>query len=310
MASGSLFILIDDIAMILDDVAAQTKVAASKTAGVLGDDLALNAQQVTGVRADRELPVVWAVAKGSLLNKAILVPGALLVSALAPWAIMPALMLGGAYLCFEGVEKILHAVLGRRDRAAHEERKKALSNEAVDMVSFERERIRGAIRTDAVLSLELLVLTMAVVAGAPLLEQFLTLVVISLILTGGVYGFVAALVRLDDMGLHLSTKSNRVLSELGRALLWSAPVMMKSLAIVGTAAMLVVGGSIVLHGVPALHHFSESLISTGGYIGGYGLLLAGGAGVIIDGMTGFATGGLLLGLVAVAKSMFFRFRAA
>lgn len=310
MASGSLLILIDDIALILDDVAAQTKVAASKTAGVLGDDLALNAQQVTGVRADRELPVVWAVAKGSLLNKAILVPGALLVSALAPWAIMPALMLGGAYLCFEGVEKVLHAVLGRRDRAAHEERKKALSNEAIDMVSFERERIRGAIRTDAVLSLELLVLTMAVVAGAPLLEQFLTLVVISLVLTGGVYGFVAALVRLDDVGLHLVTKSNRFLSELGRGLLSSAPVMLKSLAIVGTAAMLVVGGSIVVHGVPALHHFSESLTSTGGYIGGLGLLLAGSAGVIIDGMTGLATGGLLVGLVAATKSILFRRRAA
>lgn len=306
MASGSLLILIDDIAAILDDVAAQTKVAVSKTSGVLGDDLALNAQQVTGVRADRELPVVWAVAKGSLLNKAVLVPGALLVSAIAPWAIMPALMLGGAYLCFEGFEKVLHSVLGHRDQLAHEERKKALSNEAVDMVSFERDRIRGAIRTDAVLSLELLVLTLAVVAGAPLLQQFLTLVAISLLLTGGVYGFVAALVRLDDMGLYLTVKPNRLLVALGLGLLWAAPVLMKALAVIGTVAMMVVGGSIIVHGVPALHHFSESVVSTGGYIGGFGLLLAGSAGVIFDGMTGLATGGVLVGLLAATRALLMR----
>jgi predicted DNA repair protein MutK len=262
MAGSSLLMLIDDIATILDDVAVMTKIAAKKTSGVLGDDLALNAQQVTGVKADRELPVVWAVAKGSLKNKAILVPAALLISAFAPWAIIPLLMLGGAFLCFEGVEKLLHPFLhGHDDIAHHEALVGALANPQVDMVAFEQEKVKGAIRTDFILSAEIIVITLGTVASATFWNQVIVLVGIAIIMTVGVYGLVAGIVRLDDMGLYLSQQHSAAKQKLGAFLLILAPYLMKFLSVVGTAAMFMVGGSILVHGLSPVHHLIEHWIA-------------------------------------------------
>ncbi|WP_164990086.1 DUF808 domain-containing protein, partial [Pseudomonas syringae] len=233
MAAGSLLTLLDDIATLLDDVALATK----KTAGVLGDDLALNAQQVTGVSADRELPVVWAVAKGSLLNKAILVPAALLISAFAPWAILPLLMIGGAFLCFEGFEKIAHKWLHPETGEEHEQRKQASTDASVDMVAFEKERVKGAIRTDFILSAEIIVLALGVVSARPFMDQVGVLVIVAVLITVGVYGLVAGIVKLDDLGLYLKKSAGSASQKIGAGLLWLAPVLMKVLSIVGTAAM-------------------------------------------------------------------------
>jgi hypothetical protein len=255
MAAGSLLALIDDIASVLDDVALLTKAATKKTAGVLGDDLALNAQQVTGVDAARELPVVWAVAKGSLLNKAILVPLALLISAFAPWAVTPLLMVGGAFLCYEGVEKLVHKLRHRGDdAAAHQRHVAALADPAVDLVTLERDKVKGAVRTDFVLSAEIIAITLGIVAGAPFVQQVTVLVGIALAMTVGVYGLVALIVKLDDLGLHLAGSGVAVGAMLGRGILRAAPWLMKALSVAGTAAMFLVGGGILVHGVPALHH--------------------------------------------------------
>ena len=261
MAGSSLLALLDDIATLLDDVSVMTKVAAKKTAGVLGDDLALNAQQVTGVKADRELPVVWAVCKGSLLNKAILVPAALLIAAFAPWAITPLLMLGGAFLCYEGFEKIAHRLLHSRDEDAsdHDQRLEAVANPAVDMKTFERDKIKGAIRTDFILSAEIIAITLGAVAGAPFVQQVLVLSGIALAMTVGVYGLVAGIVKLDDLGLHLSRRANAAARGFGNLLLAAAPKLMKALSVLGTLAMFMVGGSILAHGVPDVHHFVEAI---------------------------------------------------
>jgi len=260
MAGASLFALLDDIASLLDDVSVLTKVAAKKTAGVLGDDLALNAQQVTGVSANRELPVVWAVAKGSLVNKAILVPAALAISAWLPWAITPLMMIGGAFLCYEGVEKLAHRFLHSRDEDEQRkaERAKALADEKVDMVAWEKDKVKGAIRTDFILSAEIIVLSLGVVSSAPFLNQVSALVVIALAMTVFVYGLVAGIVKLDDLGLYLSRKG-AALAAVGRGLLVSAPWLMKFLSVAGTAAMFLVGGGILVHNVPALHHAVQAL---------------------------------------------------
>jgi len=260
MAGASLFALLDDIASLLDDVSVLTKVAAKKTAGVLGDDLALNAQQVTGVSANRELPVVWAVAKGSLVNKAILVPAALAISAWLPWAITPLMMIGGAFLCYEGVEKLAHRFLHSRDEDAQRkaERAKALADEKVDMVAWEKDKVKGAIRTDFILSAEIIVLSLGVVSSAPFLNQVSALVVIALAMTVFVYGLVAGIVKLDDLGLYLSRKG-AALAAVGRGLLVAAPWLMKFLSVAGTAAMFLVGGGILVHNVPALHHAVQAL---------------------------------------------------
>ena len=310
----SLLALLDDIATLLDDVAAMTKVAArqgvaaaddvaamtqlaaKKTAGVLGDDLALNAQQVTGVRADRELPVVWAVAKGSALNKAILVPAALLISAVAPWAITPLLMAGGLFLCFEGAEKLAHAWLHRAhaaaDAAAHREKLAAVADPAVDLVAFEREKIKGAVRTDFILSAEIVVITLGTVAAASLGERVAVLLGISVLMTVGVYGLVAAIVKLDDLGLALARAEGAGAAgrrALGRAVLAFAPRLMKTLSVVGTAAMFMVGGGILLHGWPALHHAVEAAApGLGPWLGAVWPTLAG------------ALAGLVAGVVTVA----------
>jgi len=269
MAGSSLFALIDDIATLLDDVSVMTKVAAKKTAGVLGDDLALNAQQVTGVKADRELPVVWAVAKGSIVNKAILVPAALAISALETWLhgrgynvplVTPLMMIGGAFLCFEGVEKLAHKFLHKEEGGdRHAERVAAMRDENVDMVAFEKDKVRGAIRTDFILSAEIIVISLGTLAGRAFLEQVLTLVAISAIMTVGVYGLVGGIVKLDDAGLALAADQRdtgwaRFKRAFGRGILYSAPYLMKFLSIAGTAAMFLVGGGILVHSIPALHH--------------------------------------------------------
>lgn len=263
MAGSSLLALIDDIASILDDVATMTKVAAKKTAGVLGDDLALNAEQVAGVRADRELPVVWAVAKGSLRNKAILVPAALLISAVAEWAITPLLMLGGLYLCYEGFEKLAHRYMPSHDVHAVSNPEQAGAEETGREFS-EKEKIQGAIRTDFILSAEIIVITLGSVAEAAFWQQVAVLTGIAIIMTVGVYGLVAGIVKLDDFGLYLdrSPGEGRIVALrrwFGRSLLQMAPWLMKTLSVVGTIAMFMVGGSILMHGIPPAHHLIASL---------------------------------------------------
>ncbi|MGB5853859.1 MAG: DUF808 domain-containing protein [Oceanisphaera sp.] len=257
MAGANLLTLIDDIATLLDDISLMTKVAARKTAGVLGDDLALNAQQVSGVRADRELPVVWAVAKGSLRNKIILVPAALVISALAPWAIVLLLMLGGAFLCYEGVEKLVHSFVHKKDA---KELHLADLDASVDRVAFEQDKIKGAIRTDFILSAEIIVITLGTVAAASFGQQLTVLASIALLMTVGVYGLVAGIVKLDDLGLYLSQK-NGVLQKTGQILLAACPYLMKGLSVVGTAAMFLVGGGILVHGLPpieqVIHYWAE-----------------------------------------------------
>jgi uncharacterized protein len=259
MAGSSLFALIDDIATLLDDVAILTKVAAKKTAGVLGDDLALNAQQVSGVLAERELPVVWAVAKGSFVNKVILVPIALLLSLFASWAILPLLMVGGAYLCFEGFEKLAHKFLHSKteDDQHHKELISAVADQTVDLVAFEKDKIKGAIRTDFVLSAEIIVISLGAVATAAFATQAAVVVSIAILMTVGVYGFVALIVKLDDIGEHLIKKNSSSAKIIGKALLISAPKLMKLLSILGTVAMFLVGGEIVTHGIEPVHHALE-----------------------------------------------------
>ena len=298
MAVSSLLALIDDIATVLDDVAVLTKVATQKTAGVLGDDLALNAQQVAGVRADRELPVVWAVAKGSLLNKAILVPAALAISAFVPWAVTPLLMLGGLFLCYEGFEKLAHKFVAspaddQKHRAALTQ---APADPDVDRVALERDKIKGAVRTDFVLSAEIIAITLGAVAQASFLTQVLVLRGMALLMTVGVYGFVAAIVKLDDLGLWLSLRRGAA-AALGRAILRLAPWLMKSLSVVGTAAMFLVGGGILTHGLPSLHHAIQAL---GAGLQGFTL---GAASVIADLLVGLLAGALVLATVVLSRAL-------
>lgn len=286
MPAGSLLALLDDVATVLDDVAVLTKVAARKTSGVLGDDLALNAEQVAGVRAERELPVVWAVFLGSLRNKAILVPGALLVSALAPWLVLPLLMLGGLFLCFEGMEKVWHKLVHRdAEEARRHEMTVALADPRVDLVRFEADKIAGAIRTDFILSAEIIVIALGIVADKPLVVQVPVLVVIALAMGVGVYGVVAAIVRLDDTGQYLTLRyPHGPLHRLGLGLLAAAPALMRLLGILGTAAMFLVGGGIVVHGIPWLHHEIEALTRA------WGTLAEMGANAVV----GMAAGGCCL----------------
>ncbi|MBI3348424.1 MAG: DUF808 domain-containing protein [Burkholderiales bacterium] len=296
--ASSLLVLLDDIATLLDDVATMTKVAATKTAGVLGDDLALNAQQVTGVNPDRELPVVWAVAKGSLLNKAILVPAALAISALAPWAITPLLMIGGAYLCFEGFEKLAHKFLhsAEEDQAHHEELVKAIADPQVDMATYERDKVKGAIRTDFILSAEIIVIALGTVASAPLQTQLAVLVAVAVAMTVGVYGFVAGIVKMDDAGLWLSRKPGAASQAVGRFLLAAAPRLMKLLTVLGTAAMFLVGGGILVHGIAPLHHAIAHLAESHAWL--VAAVLENGANALV----GVAAGALVLaGVAAVQK---------
>mgnify|MGYP000876469781 FL=1 len=302
MAGSSLLALIDDIATILDDVAVMSKVAAKKTAGVLGDDLALNAQQVAGVSAERELPVVWAVGVGSLKNKVILVPLALAISAFLPWAITPLLMLGGAYLCFEGFEKLAHKFLhgSAEDEAHHAELSAALADPHIDLVTLEQDKIKGAIRTDFILSAEIIVIALGTVADASFIKQVAVLSAIAVIMTVGVYGLVAAIVKMDDAGLHLS-RTGRIagVRSLGRLLLNAAPPLMKALAVVGTVAMFMVGGGILTHGTPGAHDLIHTLAHATGSVPAIGGLLEAVTPTLLDALAGVIAGALVLLLVSV-----------
>jgi predicted DNA repair protein MutK len=309
--ASSLLALLDDIATVLDDVAILTKVAAKKTAGVLGDDLALNAQQVAGVTADRELPVVWAVAKGSMVNKLILVPAALAISAFAPWAVTPLLMVGGAFLCFEGVEKLAHKLLHSRaeDEAHHAELTQALVNPAVDLVALEKDKIKGAVRTDFVLSAEIVAITLGTVAASGFGTQLAVLSGMAILMTVGVYGLVAGIVKLDDAGLHLSRRSGdgapaRASRSLGAGILKAAPYLMKGLSIAGTAAMFLVGGGILTHGVPALHHAIEQLAAGAGAVLGAVLPL------LADALVGIVAGAVIVAVVMAVQRVLRSFKPA
>ena len=291
MAAGSLLALLDDIATVLDDVAILTKVAAKKTAGVLGDDLALNAQQVAGVKAERELPVVWAVAKGSAVNKLILVPAALAISAVAPWLILPLLMLGGAFLCYEGFEKLAHRFLHSKeeDHAHHKALAQARIDPGADLAALEKRKIKGAIRTDFILSAEIVVISLGTVAEAPFVTRLAVLSGIAVLMTVGVYGLVAGIVKLDDAGLWLIKQANQAQRKLGAVLLLGAPWLMKALSIAGTAAMFLVGGGILVHGIGPLHHLLE----------GVHVMLA----LLADAGVGIAAGALALGGIALARAI-------
>ena len=303
MAAGSLLALLDDIATILDDVSVMTQVAAKKTAGVLGDDLALNAQQVSGVHAERELPVVWAVAKGSFLNKLILVPSALAVSYFAPWLITPLLMAGGAYLCFEGFEKVAHKLLmSKHDNIEqHTILANAITNAKEDLVVLEKEKIKGAIRTDFILSAEIIVIALGTVAAATFSQQASVVAIVAIVMTVGVYGLVACIVKLDDLGLYLMLKKGKsvyrqIQRKLGKYLLAFAPKLMRTLSVVGTLAMFMVGGSIIGHGIPAIHHWSDSmteLLPSVAFI----------ASIVVDALVGLIVGAVCLGLITLTNKI-------
>ena len=299
----SLLLLLDDIASVLDDVAVMSKMAAKKTAGVLGDDLALNAQQVSGVRAERELPIVWKVAKGSLVNKAILVPLALIISVVANWLINPLLVLGGLFLCFEGVEKILHTLhepkISKEEKLMHH-----LSDVPVDLEQFENEKIKGAIRTDFILSAEIIVITLGTVATAALSTKVTVLSLIAIVMTLGVYGIVALIVKIDDVGLFLSQKKSALQQSIGKGLLAFAPILMKILSVVGTAAMFLVGGGIINHAVPWIHHFTEESAEYAQTIPAVGSIVSTLTPTLINLGTGIIAGILVVIVVTLFKKLF------
>jgi hypothetical protein len=307
MPSANLLALIDDIATILDDVAILSKVAAKKTAGVLGDDLALNAEQVSGVKANRELPVVWAVAKGSFLNKLILVPSALLISAFLPWLIVVLMVIGGLYLCFEGVEKLAHKFLHSKEELAQEHAQKlaAVADPNIDLVALEKTKIKGAIRTDFILSAEIIVIVLGTVQAEPFITQVTVVSLLALAITIGVYGLVAGIVKLDDAGLYLLRKSvsgsfNRLQRTLGRGLLITAPLLMKTLSIVGTAAMFLVGGGILVHSLDFIHHILEPALNAVDTIPVVGFILP----ILLEGLVGVLAGILTLFIFTLGKKIF------
>jgi len=300
-----LLALIDDISTLLDDVAVLTKVAATKTAGVMGDDLALNAEQVAGVRVDRELPVVWAVAKGSFINKLILVPAALAISAFIPAAIMPLMMIGGLFLCFEGFEKVAHKLLHKDEEkvTARAQQVAAVVDPKIDLVAYERDKVKGAIRTDFVLSAEIIVITLGTMAVATFVQQVVTLSIVAVGATVLVYGLVAGIVKLDDLGLKLHTQGgsgggDKLERQLGAGILRTAPLLMKSLSVVGTAAMFTVGGGIIAHGVPPVAHWIES-IDAG--VAERSALLATIVGMLLDAVVGIVAGGLAVLVFTLGK---------
>lgn len=300
MAGSSLLALIDDIASLLDDISVLSKVAAKKTAGVLGDDLALNAQQVSGMTADRELPVVWAVAKGSMVNKAILVPAAIAIGYFAPWAVTPLLMAGGVFLCYEGVEKLVHSLMhrrGARDGEPHDEARPEagkLAAAQADPAGYEKGRIKGAVRTDFILSAEIITITLGIVADAPLTTQIAVMVAVAVAMTVGVYGIVAGIVKLDDLGLWLSRRGGGQ-AALGRGILAAAPWLMKALSVLGTLAMFLVGGGIITHGIGALQHWvHERASAMGGFVEALLPLLAS----LVVGLAAGAAALLVVGMIS------------
>ncbi len=303
MATTGLLALIDDIATLLDDVAILSKVAVKKTAGVLGDDLALNAEQVSGVRAERELPVIWAVAKGSFLNKLILVPAALLISAFLPQLITPLLMIGGLYLCFEGVEKVLHPLLHKNeDETEHADKLKAVADTSVDLVAFEQQKIRGAIRTDFILSAEIIVIALGSVAGATMMMQSLVVSSVAIMVTVGVYSLVAGIVKIDDAGYYLlrNGEGNSIKTLIGKSLLLVAPRLMKLLSVLGTAAMFLVGGGIIVHAVPFFHHILHDIKHTiEQNVGGLSFL----GEPLVSAVVGIVSGAIVLLIVSLIQKV-------
>ena len=306
--ASSLLLLLDDIATVLDDVAVMSKMAAKKTAGVLGDDLALNAQQVSGVHSDRELPVVWNVAKGSFINKLILVPLALLISVIAPWAINPLLMIGGLFLCYEGVEKVLHSLHHKKAKTV-DQAQQELEHVEVDLVAFEKEKVKGAIRTDFILSAEIVVISLGTVATASFITQLSVLSIIAIAMTVGVYGFVALIVKIDDIGLHLTEQTSNLKQKIGRGLLVFAPILMKTLTIVGTIAMFLVGGGIINHAVPWMHHFSEDTVEYVQEIPSIGNIVGALAPTSLNLLIGFIAGLLVLLAVNMVKKIWPKFKS-
>ena len=299
MAAGSLLALLDDIATMLDDVSVMTQVAAKKTAGVLGDDLALNAQQVSGVSAERELPVVWAVAKGSFINKLILVPLALAISYFAPWAITPLLMVGGAFLCFEGFEKLVHKYLHKHhDEVKHDKAiEQAVADPTVDLVALEKDKIKGAIRTDFILSAEIIVIALGTVSNEVFSKQVSVVSAIAIIMTIGVYGLVAGIVKMDDAGLYMMLRKGQsvwkqIIRKVGQFLLNATPYLMRTLTILGTAAMFLVGGSIIGHGIPALHHAVEPLSKISALLP-----------ILVDGIVGLIVGAICVVVFELAQKI-------
>lgn len=305
MAGASLLTLLDDISTILDDVALMSKMAAKKTAGVLGDDLALNAQQVSGVRAEREIPIVWAVAKGSFINKVILVPLALLISAFWEQGVMLLLMLGGLYLCYEGVEKLAHSFFHRKDKTISEDGtvEKKAELDINNLAQFEKEKTKGAIRTDFILSAEIIVISLGTVADAPLMDQLMVLSIIAVVMTIGVYGLVAGIVRLDDAGFYLMKKPGSLAKRMGQSLISFAPYLMKTLSIVGTAAMFLVGGGIIAHGVPLFHHWIDHRAEAAGGVPGFGQLFEALLPTVLNGLLGIVAGIIVLVIVSLGQKI-------
>ncbi|WP_180028111.1 DUF808 domain-containing protein [Acinetobacter sp. YH16032] len=295
--ANSLLVLLDDIATILDDVALMSKMAAKKTAGVLGDDLALNAQQVSGVKADRELPVVWSVAKGSFVNKLILVPLALLISVIAPWLINPLLMLGGLFLCYEGVEKVIHSLHHKKAKTS-EQAEKELENLNVDLATFEKDKIKGAIRTDFILSAEIIVISLGTVAAATFGIKVAVLSVIAILMTIGVYGLVAMIVKIDDLGFYLVKQTSTLKQRIGQGLLAFAPKLMKTLTIVGTIAMFLVGGGIINHTIPLFHHFTEDSVDYIEHIPNVGSIIGALTPTLLNFVIGFIAGLIVMVVVS------------
>lgn len=307
--ASSLLLLLDDIATVLDDVAVMSKMAAKKTAGVLGDDLALNAQQVSGVRSERELPVVWRVAKGSFVNKLILVPLALLISVVAPWLINPLLVVGGLFLCYEGVEKVLHSLHKKKAKTAAEAQQELIKTET-DLATFETEKIKGAVRTDFILSAEIIVISLGTVATAAFGVKVTVLSIIAIAMTIGVYGLVAFIVKIDDIGLHLSEQASNFKQSVGRGLLAFAPILMKILSIVGTLAMFLVGGGIINHAIPLVHHFTEDSVEYVQEIPNIGSIFGALTPTLINFAVGFIAGLIVVALIGLVKKVWPRSKAS
>ncbi len=299
MAGGSLLALLDDISVILDDVSVMTKVAAKKTTGVLADDLALNAEQVTGVKANRELPVVWAVAKGSFINKLIIVPAALLISTIYPPLVTFLLMCGGLYLSYEGAEKVIHRFWPHMLPHDEEQTARLQANaDNVDLVAFEKRKIKGAIRTDFILSAEIIVIALgsAAAAGATLLQKSLVLSIIAIVITVGIYGLVAGIVKIDDLGLYLMDKTGEFTQKVGRFLFTAAPKLMKFLSIAGTIAMFLVGGGILVHGIGFLYEGVEDIAELTGIFGSVTTML-------LNGLVGLVIGAITVAIFTVIGKM-------
>ena len=307
--ASSLLLLLDDIATVLDDVAVMSKMAAKKTAGVLGDDLALNAQQVSGVRAERELPVVWRVAKGSFINKLILVPLALLISVVAPWLINPLLVVGGLFLSYEGVEKIMHTLQHKKAQTAKEAQLELIQTEQ-DLAAYETEKIKGAVRTDFILSAEIVVISLGTVAAAGFLTKVTVLSLIAIAMTVGVYGFVALIVKIDDIGLYLTEQATKFKQRIGRGLLAFAPILMKTLSVVGTAAMFLVGGGIINHAIPFVHHFTEDTVEYVQDIPTMGSIVGSVTPMLMNLVVGILAGILVVIVVALVQKVWSKSKSA